>query len=44
MWFLIRNSWGEAWGNNGHAWIPAKYIAAYATCAFGVEYGSSDSA
>ncbi|MBJ2285832.1 C1 family peptidase [Pseudomonas sp. MF6755] len=44
IWFLIRNSWGEAWGHNGHAWIPAAYIAMHATCAFGVEHGSPDSA
>lgn len=43
-WFLIRNSWGQEWGQNGHAWVPAAYIAAYATCAFGVEHGSPDSA
>ncbi|OZA67864.1 MAG: peptidase C1 [Sphingobacteriia bacterium 39-39-8] len=24
--FLIRNSWGEAWGNKGHAWMPFDYI------------------
>ncbi|MGY3170770.1 hypothetical protein ACVWYU_000143 [Pseudomonas sp. TE12234] len=43
-WFLIRNSWGEEWGQQGHAWIPAEYIAVHATCAFGVEHGSPDSA
>ncbi|ATH84139.1 hypothetical protein CO724_00350 [Ectopseudomonas mendocina] len=43
-WFLIRNSWGKEWGQNGHAWIPAAYIAVHATCAFGVEYGSPHSA
>lgn len=43
-WFLIRNSWGEEWGQRGHAWIPAAYIAAHATCAFGVEHGSTISA
>lgn len=44
IWFLIRNSWGVQWGQNGHARIPVDYIAAHATCAFGVEHGSSDSA
>lgn len=42
-WFLIRNTWGEAWGLNGHAWISAAYIESHAACAFGVEHGSSDS-
>lgn len=23
---LIRNSWGPAWGNNGHAWLPERYL------------------
>lgn len=44
VWFLIRNSWGEEWGQQGHAWISAEYIAVHATCAFGVEHGSPDSA
>jgi hypothetical protein len=43
-WFLIRNSWGEEWGQQGHAWIPAEYISVHATCAFGVVHGSPDSA
>lgn len=25
--FYIRNSWGTNWGNNGHAWLSADYIA-----------------
>ncbi len=24
---LVRNSWGEAWGLNGHAWIAVDYLA-----------------
>lgn len=43
LWFYIRNSWGNGWGQDGHAWISADYIVAHAACAFGVEHGSSDS-
>lgn len=25
--FCIRNSWSDAWGNKGHAWLSSKYIA-----------------
>ena len=24
--FYIRNSWGDAWGNGGHAWFSSEYI------------------
>lgn len=24
--FLIRNSWGAGWGQNGHAWLPVGYL------------------
>jgi C1A family cysteine protease len=24
--FLIRNSWSEAWGDNGHHWMSFAYI------------------
>ncbi|RUL70522.1 hypothetical protein EKH80_20195 [Dyella choica] len=34
--FLIRNSWGQAWGQNGSAWLSADYIQTHAQCAFGV--------
>jgi C1A family cysteine protease len=23
---MIRNSWGFAWGEGGHAWLPAEYL------------------
>jgi C1A family cysteine protease len=24
--FLVRNSWGKSWGDNGHHWMSEKYI------------------
>ncbi len=24
--FLIRNSWGTAWGNAGYGWLPYNYV------------------
>jgi C1A family cysteine protease len=23
---LIRNSWGDGWGDAGHAWLPLSYV------------------
>lgn len=34
--FLIRNSWGQAWGQNGSAWLSENYVQEHAQCAFGV--------
>lgn len=34
--FLIRNSWGRGWGQDGVAWVSAAYIREHAICAFGV--------
>jgi len=33
--FLIRNSWGQGWGQNGSAWLSANYLQQHAHCAFG---------
>jgi hypothetical protein len=33
--FLIRNSWGQGWGQNGSAWLSADYVQQHAQCAFG---------
>lgn len=32
---LVRNSWGAAWGVQGHAWLPATYVDTHALEAFG---------
>ena len=25
-WFIMRNSWGESWGDNGHFYLPEAYL------------------
>lgn len=34
---LVRNSWGERWGRNGHAWVRDSYIGRRLLCAFVVK-------
>lgn len=31
---LIRNSWGEVWGQNGHAWLPLEYLKTHLVNSF----------
>lgn len=33
--FLIRNSWGRGWGQEGSAWISVTYVREHSLCAFG---------
>lgn len=33
---LIRNSWGEAWGINGNAWVPVAYVQEHGLSMFEV--------
>lgn len=32
---LVRNSWGSAWGDNGHAWLPERYVMSHGIYTFG---------
>lgn len=33
--YLICNSWGSSWGDDGHAWLSETYLAHHATCIYG---------
>ena len=30
--FLVRNSWGKNWGDNGYFWMPYDYISKTKNC------------
>jgi C1A family cysteine protease len=30
--FLVRNSWGDGWGNSGHHWMPYAYVTSRDLC------------
>lgn len=34
---LVRNTWGPAWGNDGSAWIPVRYVHNHALATFEVQ-------
>ena len=34
--FLVRNSFGEGWGQGGYAWVPSRLIRLMAHEAYGV--------
>lgn len=35
--FLLRNSWGTRWGDQGHAWVPMSFIDDHARAAWVVD-------
>jgi hypothetical protein len=40
--FLVRNSWGPAWGWVGSAWFPETYLTRRFAGAFVIQHGASD--
>lgn len=32
--FLVRNSWGSGWGNNGYAWLSTQYLKNHLLASF----------
>jgi len=40
--FLVRNSWGQNWGWDGHSWVPETYLTRRFADAFIIEQGASD--
>jgi hypothetical protein len=40
--FLVRNSWGLAWGWGGHAWLPERYLSRRCAGSFVIHHGASD--
>jgi len=35
--FIVRNSWGDDWGEEGYAYLPDTYIEAHGLQAWGLE-------